>query len=120
MSGIKKKAILRKEQDILDRIENVKRLIQMEYTLLTSEGCGLYGSYHLVARDGNKCSDMLIHELRDSIQLQLLSIAALCYGDNPDIGEPVPMLEWNMNIDDDEHPSDVFWDEFRKCLVWSE
>lgn len=91
MSAIEKKSRLRREQDILDRIENVKRLIQMETTLLTAEGAGNWSGYCMVDRKGqligSKAVDNLLHDLRDTIQLQLLSITALCYGDNPDVGE---------------------------------
>ena len=114
-----KAARLRREQDILDRLENVKRLIQMEKTLLTANGITNYSGYCLVARDGKKISQDLLSELRDEIQLQLLSITALCYGDNPDIGEPMPMLEWNMSIKDDRHPADKFRDVWEECLIWN-
>ena len=48
------KSRLRREQDILDRLENVKRLIQMEETILTANGCRWYASYHRVDREGKK------------------------------------------------------------------
>lgn len=125
MSNIEKKSRLRREQDILDRLENVKRLIQMETTLLTSQGCGLWHHYQHTDRDGKACSDTLLRELREEIQMQLYSIAAICYGHVPDIGEPCPMLEWNTNeyetndINLNEHPEDLFHDIFNKVLTWN-
>lgn len=119
MNELEMKARLRQEQDILDRIENVKRLIQMETTLLTAEGARHFVSYSMTDRDGKRCELGLLIELRDEIEMQLLSIVALFYGKNPDIGEPAPMLEWNTNIDDERHPSYKFWDVFEECLVWN-
>ena len=119
MSNIKKKAILRREQDILDRLENVKRLIQMETTLLTAEKAGIWCAYRLSDRENKAHGGLLLSELRDEIQLQLLSIAALCYGDNPDVGDPVPMLEWNGGCVDGEHPADAFHAMWDKCLIWN-
>ena len=124
MANIEQKSRLRREQDILDRIENVKRLIQMENTLLTSAGCEGFTQYKPVNRNNEVFGNPLINELRDNIQMQLLSIVALCYGDNPDIGEPVPMLEWNENydiseIDLNEHPADLFHDVWKQCLQWN-
>ena len=123
MGAIEKKSRLRREQDILDRIENVKRLIQMETTLLTAEGAGNWSGYGMVDHKGqligSKAVDNLLHDLRDTIQLQLLSITALCYGDNPDVGEPVPMLEWNTSLEGEGHPADVFRDAWDKCLIWN-
>lgn len=121
MSKIEKDSRLRRERDILDRLENVKRLIEMETTLLTVEGARYWCHMSRTTRDGKQIGDDLLHEVRDEIQLQLLSITALCYGDNPDLGEPAPMLEWNYNNDDkhNEHPEDRFrhvWDE---CLQWN-
>ena len=111
---------LRREQDILDRIDNVKRLIQMEYTLLTSNGCGNFSCRKMYGRSDDKVfGDSLIDDLREEIQLQLFSIAALCYGCNPDIGEPSPMLEWKHEEVDGEHPADAFHDMFEKCLTWN-
>lgn len=119
MNELEVKARLRKEQDILDRIENVKRLIQMETTLLTAEGARRFVGYRMTDRDGNRYGLDLLSELRDDIIMQLLSIMALCYGKNPDCGEPAPMLEWNMDVDDERHPSDKFWDVFEECLLWN-
>lgn len=116
------KSRLRREQDILDRIDNVKRLIQMETTLLTGEGVRHYAQYCRVDRDGNRIGssiDDLLHDLRDEIQLQLLSIVALCYGDNPDVGEPMAMLEWNTNAKIDVHPADKFREVMEECLIWN-
>lgn len=117
MGAIEKKSRLRREQDILDRIENVKRLIQMETTLLTAEGARNWSGYCMVDHKGqligSKAVDNLLHDLRDTIQLQLLSIVALCYGDNPDSGEPVPTLEWTEGMED------TFRDAFKKCLNWN-
>lgn len=113
---------LRREQDILDRIENVKRLIQMEKTLLTCKGVERYISYKAYSRNDDKVfGDELLNDLRDEIQLQLLSIVALCYGANPDIGEPTPMLEWNTSakFENNEHPVDRFHDVFDECLIWN-
>ena len=119
-----KQARLRREQDILERLENVKRLIQMEKTLLTCNGIERYSFYCMVDREGKtigSISNDLLHNLRDEIQLQLLSITALCYGDNPDIGEPMPMLEWNTSLKDEEgrHPEDKFRDVWEECLIWN-
>jgi hypothetical protein len=122
MGAIEKKSRLRREQDILDRIENVKRLIQMETTLLTADGAETWKRYCPVDSKGQRLGsfiDDLLHDLRDTIQLQLLSITALCYGDNPDVGEPVPMLEWNTSLEGEEHPADVFRDAWDKCLIWN-
>lgn len=116
MGAIEKKSRLRREQDILDRIENVKRLIQMETTLLTADGAEPWKIYCSVDRQGQRIGssiDDLLHDLRDTIQLQLLSIVALCYGDNPDFGEPVPTLEWTAGKED------TFRDAFKKCLNWN-
>ena len=108
---------LRREQDILERLENVKRLIQMETTIMTANGAKKYAGYCMVNRDGLKIgTDDLLHNLRDEIQLQLLSITALCYGDNPDVGEPYPMLEWTNMLD--ENSEDKFRDVWNECLGW--
>ena len=40
MNKMEIKETLRREQNILDRIDNVRRLIEMETTLLTVEGAG--------------------------------------------------------------------------------
>lgn len=122
MSKIEINARLRQEQDILDRIENVKRLIQMETTLLTTEGAQTYTGYCHVDRNGQRIGNNicdLLHDLRETIQLQLLSITALCYGDNPDLGEPCPMLEWHKNGEYEEHPEDKFRDTWKECLIWN-
>lgn len=115
------KARLRREQDILDRIENVKRLIQMETTLLSSEGADQFINYCRVnnagQRIGSQWSNYLLNELRGEIQLQLLSIVALCYGDNPNVGEPMPMLEWKSNSD--VNTEDTFRDTWEQCLAWN-
>lgn len=116
MGAIEKKSRLRREQDILDRIENVKRLIQMETTLFTAEGAEMWKRYCFVDSKGQRIGSSingLLHDLRDTIQLQLLSIVALCYGDNPDLGEPVPTLEWTEKMED------TFRDAFKKCLNWN-
>lgn len=118
MSELEKKARLRQEQDILDRIENVKRLIQMETTLLTSEGAKEYALYKSNS-DGRALGNGLLFEIREQIQLQLLSIVALCNGANPDIGEPAPMLEWNLDGEWSEHPEDRFHDMWHECLRWN-
>lgn len=113
---------LRREQDILDRIENVKRLIQMEKTLLTCKGVERYIGYRdYVKKDEKAFGDELLQDLRNEIQLQLLSIVALCYGANPDVGEPMPILEWNTNakFENGEHPADRFRDVFDECLYWN-
>lgn len=115
-------ASLRREQDILDRIENVKRLIQMETTLITCKGAEQYIGYKNYAyKDNQAFGDELLRDLRDEIQLQLLSIVALCYGANPDVGEPTPMLEWNTSakFENREHPTDRFHDVFDECLTWN-
>ena len=111
---------LRREQDILDRLENVKRLIEMENTIMTVEGAKKYASYCMVGKDGSRIgsySDNLLYNLQNEIQLQLLSIVALCYGDNPDIGDPYPMLEWVRGLD--ENAEDKFHDVWEKCLKWT-
>ena len=122
MGAIEKKSRLRREQDILDRIENVKRLIQMETTLFTADGAETWKRYYYVDSKGQRIGSLthdLLRDLRDTIQLQLLSIVALCYGDNPDVGEPVPMLEWNTSLEGEGHPADVFRDAWDKCLIWN-
>lgn len=110
------KSRIRREQDILERLENVKRLIQMETTIETTIG-GNFGGYFKVDREGKKYPGQndLLHELRDEIQLQLLSVVALQYGDNPDIGEPAPMLEWK----DNGGTEDDFREMWEKCLTWN-
>lgn len=119
MSKLEQDNRLRREQDILGRIENVKRLIQMETTLLSNENNHYWSAYTLNTRDGETISNKLLNEVRDEIQMQLLSILAMCYGKNPDMGEPVPVLEWNTDADVEGHPSDVFWDTFEKVLQWN-
>lgn len=118
-----KNSRLRREQDILERIENVKRLIQMETTLITAEGCRHYCGYCFTDREGKRigsATNDLLYNLRDEIQLQLLSITALCYGDNPDVGEPMPMLEWKMRATaEEEHPADRFHEVWDECLIWN-
>lgn len=112
-----KEARLRKEQDILERIENVKRLIQMETTLETANGVQGYSRYCEVDSKGQKIGGVcgyLLHKLQDEIQLQLLSILALCYGDNPDIGDPNPMLEWNV-----PNAEDAFIKMMKENLTWN-
>lgn len=114
------KSRLRREQDILDRIENVKRLVQMETTIMTANGAKSYAGYCMVDRDGKRLgnrSDDLLNNLRNEIQLQLLSITALCMGDNPDLGEPYPMLEWVRGLD--ENAEDKFHDVWEECLRWT-
>lgn len=112
-------ARLRQEQDILNRLENVRRLIQMETTLLTAEGARQWCHYYAVDRDGKRFSAVndLLHDLRDEIQVQLLSITALCYGDNPDVGEPTPMLEWKHN--EGFCSEDRFREVWDECLMWN-
>ena len=122
MTKIEQESRLRREKDILDRIDNVKRLIEMEGTLLTVDGARRFASYSMTDRNGKRLgdiSDTVLNQLRDEIQLQLLSITALCYGSNPDVGEPTPMLEWNMDIKDERHPADKFRDVFDECLRWN-
>ena len=119
MSELEKKARLRQEKDVIDRIENVKRLIQMETTLLTVEGASDYGHYRYTTSKDEVVGGWLLNDLREQIQLQLLSIVALCCGDSPDIGEPAPMLEWNMDREFEEHPSDRFHEMWEECLVWA-
>lgn len=122
MSKAENKARLRREQEILDRIENVKRLVQMETTILTTHNAKGYATYRRADRDGKRigyiCDDLL-HDLRDEIQLELLSIVALCYGDSPDIGEPMAMLEWQLNGDYKDHPEDRFREVWKECLGWN-
>lgn len=118
MSKNTQRAILRREQDIIDRLDDVKRLIQMENTLLTASGIYHYRRFRLTSQDGQQIGDDLIHSLRDEIQLQLLSIVALCYGDNPDLGEPSPMLEWVDTVDS-QNAQDVFREVWKKCLIWN-
>lgn len=122
MSKVEEKAILRREQDILDRIENVKRLIQMETTILTAHNAKEYAAYCMVDCNGKRIGyicDNLLGNLRAEIQLELLSIVALCYGDNPDIGEPMAMLEWQKNGEYEDHPEDRFRDVWEECLGWN-
>lgn len=116
-SDAEMKSRLRREQDILDRLENVKRLIQMECTLTTT---GVpFSRYKNHDKNGKVFGDDVLHDLRGEIQLQLLSIAALCYGDNPDIGDPMPMLEWSVNGNYDGHPEDRFREVWDECLTWN-
>lgn len=112
---------LRREQDILERIENVKRLIEMENTLLTGIGTRQWIGYKAVDSKGQSYSHHnLLDDLREEIRLQLLSITALCDGDNPDIGEPYPMLEWaDSPNDSNDHPSDILWETWQNCLRWN-
>jgi len=115
------KAELRREQEILDRLENVKRLIQMETTIITSMGAEQYANYCMTDRNGQKIggySNNLLNDLREKIQLQLLSITALCYGDNPDLGEPDAMLGWKQS-NTNEHSEDKFRDMWGECLQWN-
>ena len=119
MSTLEAKERLRREQNILDRLEGVKRLIQMETTLMTTEGARRFIGYSLTDREGKKVGrGNLLNEVRDEIQVQLLSLVALCYGDNPDIGEPGAMLEWGGEVDG-EHPEDYFRRTFDACLHWN-
>lgn len=114
------KSILRREQDILDRLENVKRLIEMKNTIITANGAKKYARYCMVGKDGSRIGSHrndLLYDLRDEIQLQLLSIVALCYGDNPDIGDPYPMLEWVRELD--ENAEDKFHNVWEQCLRWT-
>lgn len=120
MSEIEVNSRLRREQDILERIENVKRLIQMETTLMTANGATGYCRYCMTDKDGKRILPAiydLLHDVRDEIQTQLLSITALCYGDNPDVGEPVPMLEWRN--DQDFCAEDRFREVWEECLSWN-
>ena len=115
------KSRLRREQDILDRLENVKRLIEMETTIMTANGAKRYASYCRVDSNGKRLGsriDDLLHDLQEEIYLQLLSITALCCGDNPDIGEPYPMLEWKQS-ESGKHSSDKFYDMWKECLEWN-
>ena len=110
---------LRREKDILTRIENVKRLIEMETTLMTGIGTRQWIGYKAVDKSGQAYSHTnLLNEVREEIQIQLLSITALCYGDNPDLGEPYPMLEWASEVDG-ENAHDVFHEIWDKCLYWN-
>lgn len=110
---------LRRETDILERIENVKRLIEMETTLITGIGTRTWIGYKAVDSKGQSYAQHnLLDDLRDEIRLQLLSITALCDGDNPDLGEPYPMLEWASEVDG-ENASDKLWEIWQKCLHWN-
>lgn len=105
---------LRREQDILDRLENVKRLIQMKTTLMTSKGAEQWRHYCWFDFHGQRIrDDYLLGEVEEEIEIQLLSIVALCRGDNPDIGEPMPMLEFNAEM------YDRFFDVWDDCLHWN-
>lgn len=110
----------RREQNILDRLDNVRRLIEMETTILTVDGAKEYCRYHMVDRKGNMIGDSvddMLHNLRGKIQLQLLSITALCYGNNPDCGEPDTMLEWKSS--EGYSVEDKFRDTWEECLTWN-
>jgi hypothetical protein len=107
----------RREQMILDRLDNVRRLIEMETTLMIVDGAEYYKRYMQTTRDGKAIGDDLLHDLRDKIQLQLLSIVALCYGDNPDLGEPDTMLAWKDNKN--FCTEDKFRETWSKCLEWN-
>lgn len=114
-------ARLRREADILERLDNVRRLIQMETTLTTS-GQPWWCCYCKVDKEGKMVGrpfDDLLREVRAEIQLQLLSVTALCNGDNPDVGEPMPMLEWSSTARDAEHPEDKFRRVWEECLMWN-
>lgn len=116
---MKENEYFRREQNILERLESVKRLIQMETTLMTS--AQWYSDYRKTDRAGKVIGDIsntLLNDLRDDIQLQLLSVTALCYGDNPDLGEPFPMLEWTSEVDG-KNSYDTFHDVWDKCLIWN-
>ena len=121
MSDLIEKSRLRREQEIFDRIDNVKRLIQMETTIMTANGADQYARYCMVDRNGQRVGNGiydLLHDLREKIQLQLLSITALCNGDNPDVGEPDAMLEWKCS-ETDKHSEDKFRDMWEECLQWN-
>ena len=118
MSKHTENATLRREREILDRLENVRRLIEMEATITTATGAKRFCNYMMTDRAGNKLSKILLTELRDEIQLQLLSITALCFGDNPSIGEAGAMLEWAGTVDG-ENASDLFHNTWEKCLQWN-
>ena len=113
MTNLKVNAIRRREQDILDRLENVKRLIEMRTTIRTVTGAEWYGAYHHTDRDGKEFGQCLRDDLNEQIQLQLLSVVALCRGDNPDVGEPESMLEWT------DFGEDEFYETWEKCLRWN-
>lgn len=51
---------LRREQDILERLENVKRLIQMETTIITSMGAEQYANYCMTDSKGQKIGGTVI------------------------------------------------------------
>ena len=93
----------------------------MKTTLMTAEDASNYGSYKWYSRsDGKAFGAELIYDLSEVIQLQLLSIVALCNGDNPDLGEPCPMLEWqSMSNKQKKHPADRFYDVWKECLRWN-
>ena len=112
---------LRREKDILERIDNVKRLIEMETTLTTGISTRQWIGYKAVDSKGQSYTHTnLLDDVREEIRLQLLSIAALCYGDNPDIGEPYPMLEWASSVEgSSDHPSDILWEVWQNCLRWN-
>lgn len=106
--------ILRKEAEILSRIDNVKRLIQMETTLAAAYGTWNWSRYCLVDREGSRIGNAdLMQEIRDEIQVQLLSITAMCHGDYPDICDSFPMLEFKRGCEDKFRET---WDE---CLAWN-
>ena len=111
----------RRLQDILERIENIKRLIIMEHTLMTGIGVGHWRGYKAVDSKGQAFKHQnLLDEVREEIRLQLLSVTALCDGDNPDLGEPYPMLAWaNSPKDSNEHPADILWNVWQECLTWN-
>lgn len=120
MTTIEVKERLRREQNILDRLDNVRRLIEMETTITTVEGARVYCRYCMTDKNGQRIGssiDDLLHDLRNTIQLQMLSITALCYGDNPDIGEPAPMLEWATDIGC--NAEDKFREVWGGCLRWN-
>lgn len=119
MSSLVTESRNRRETDILERMDNVKRLIEMENTLMVCPGAYHWKGYKAVDSKGQSYSRRtLLDEVREEIKMQLLSIVALCDGDNPDIGEPYPVLEWRGSVDG-EHPSDVLWETWQKCLAWN-
>ena len=65
MSKHTENATLRREREILDRLENGRRLIEMEATITTVTGAKRFCSYMMTDRAGNKLSKILLTELRD-------------------------------------------------------
>lgn len=111
------------EKDIEDlRAEFIEVVVKRHYFVDAMPKCWMLDkvankAYEFVRT--NKDGHQIVSELRDEIQLQLLSIVSLCYGDGPDCGEPCPMLEWSSDIKGEENAEDRFRRVWEECLEWN-